>query len=349
MLSSCRALEPKTLRVCDCYVADLTGSDMLRLMKLCGSHLIVLSFMNLAGVHSSLLCDELFSTATYSGLYVLMIQSIDFHFSVPLRDQYLQISDVTLARLPSTMRKVKLEKCANITADGVCQFVERYFGNEPSTSSNAHRSSELVFKQCDQLTTASFEREAQRRRIPIEGHDSDEYIMKWVKRRQYHIRKANERRVSFTFHFNHNAVRSYAQLLSVEIDSYRPTRSGISSPANVDDLSRNSVHSIATLGSLYPDSLPVVVLRDQINCKIADLDSKCELDEQTIEAAPPTTKTKLNKQLILLNPSSCLRNANIIRPFNSCLFCANYSTYETNFPPHFLVKSRDGLFFQPNS
>uniref|UniRef100_A0A0M3HJ47 ATP synthase-coupling factor B n=1 Tax=Ascaris lumbricoides TaxID=6252 RepID=A0A0M3HJ47_ASCLU len=124
-----------------------------------------------------------------------MIQSIDFHFSVPLCDQFLRIGDATLAMLPITMRKVKLEKCGHITADGVCQFVDRYFGSEPSTS-NLHRSTELVFKQCDQLTTASFEYEAQRRRIPIEGQEDGEYIMKWVKRRQYHIRKSNEKRVS---------------------------------------------------------------------------------------------------------------------------------------------------------
>uniref|UniRef100_A0A0M3IUX0 F-box protein n=1 Tax=Ascaris lumbricoides TaxID=6252 RepID=A0A0M3IUX0_ASCLU len=119
MLISCRALEPKTLRICDCYVADLNGTDLQRLMKLCGSHLIVLSFMvclNLAGVHSSLLHDDLFTTTDHTGLYVLMIQSIDFHFSVPLCDQFLRIGDATLAMLPITMRKVKLEKCGHITA-----------------------------------------------------------------------------------------------------------------------------------------------------------------------------------------------------------------------------------------
>ncbi|VDM45811.1 unnamed protein product [Toxocara canis] len=305
MLASCRALEPKTLRVCDCYLAGLNGSDMLRLMKLCGSHLIVLSFMNLTGVSSSLLCDDLLAMANHSGLYVLMIQSIDFHFSVPLCDQYLRIGDATLARLPNTMRKVKLEKCGLITAEGVCEFVERYFGSEPSTSS-AHRSTELIFKQCDQLTTASFEREAQRRRIPIEGQETDgEYIMKWVKRRQYHIRKANERR-----------------LLSIEIDSYRPIRSGLASPAIVDELSRNSMHSIAMLGRLYPEHI-VSLHCDNAICQTSD--QSCSEPEKYVET----------KKLFLTDQAS-VRMANIVRPTSHMLS----TDLITEICPHGFVRLR---------
>lgn len=53
-----------------------------------------------------------------------MIQSIDFHISVPTIEQQLSLSDSILLCLPSTMRKIKLEKCRNITAEGICDYVE---------------------------------------------------------------------------------------------------------------------------------------------------------------------------------------------------------------------------------
>ncbi|CAG9532509.1 unnamed protein product [Cercopithifilaria johnstoni] len=45
LLSCCSALEPKTLRLCDCYVADLQHDALMRLMNLCSKYLIVLSFI----------------------------------------------------------------------------------------------------------------------------------------------------------------------------------------------------------------------------------------------------------------------------------------------------------------
>ncbi|VDM94844.1 unnamed protein product, partial [Onchocerca ochengi] len=45
LLTCCSALEPKTLRLCDCYVADLQHDALMRLMNLCSKYLIVLSFI----------------------------------------------------------------------------------------------------------------------------------------------------------------------------------------------------------------------------------------------------------------------------------------------------------------
>lgn len=79
---------------------------------------------NLSGVKPSLFHDDLFQLINQKTLYVLMIQSIEFHFSVPQSEQYLQIGDILLVRLPSSMRKVKLEKCSGITADGICNYIQ---------------------------------------------------------------------------------------------------------------------------------------------------------------------------------------------------------------------------------
>uniref|UniRef100_A0A915Q2D4 F-box domain-containing protein n=1 Tax=Setaria digitata TaxID=48799 RepID=A0A915Q2D4_9BILA len=229
LLSCCSSLEPKTLRLCDCYVADLQHDALMRLMNLCSKYLIVLSFINLAGVRPSLFQDDLFQTINRKTLYVLMIQSIDFHISVPTVEQQLALSDSVLLCLPSTMRKIKLEKCQNITAEGICSYVERYFNNNENSTKAHHRSTEIVFRQCKQLTTAAFEKAAQLRHICIDGQDPDgEYIMNWVKRRQYHLR-----------HTNHK------KLIAIEIDSHQLiTRSGFSSPATMEEFSRNSIHSV---------------------------------------------------------------------------------------------------------
>ncbi|CAG9532508.1 unnamed protein product [Cercopithifilaria johnstoni] len=158
-----------------------------------------------------------------------MIQSIDFHISVPIIEQELPLSDSILLCLPNTMRKIKLEKCQNITAEGICDYVERYFNSNEYIVKPHHRSTEMVFRQCKQLTTAAFEKVAQLRHIYIEGQDpDDEYIMNWVKRRQYHLR-----------HTNHK------KLIAIEIDSHQLiTRSGLSSSAINEELTRNSMHSV---------------------------------------------------------------------------------------------------------
>ncbi|EFO20395.1 hypothetical protein LOAG_08095 [Loa loa] len=165
-----------------------------------------------------------------------MIQSIDFHISVPTNEQQLSLSDFILHCLPNTMRKIKLEKCQNITAEGVCDYVERYFNSNESivkAHQQYHRSTEMVFRQCKHLTTAAFEKAAQNRHIRIDGQDPDgEYIMNWVKRRQYHLR-----------HTNHK------KLIAIEIDSHQLiTRSGHSSPATIEEFNnRNSIHTVPFL------------------------------------------------------------------------------------------------------
>uniref|UniRef100_A0A0R3RQM3 F-box domain-containing protein n=1 Tax=Elaeophora elaphi TaxID=1147741 RepID=A0A0R3RQM3_9BILA len=232
LLTCCAALEPKTLRLYDCYVADLQHDALMRLMNLCSKYLIVLSFINLAGVRPSLFQDDLFQTINRRTLYVLMIQAIDFHISVPTIEQQLPLSDSILLCLPSTMRKIKLEKCQNITAEGICDYIERYFNSNEHIIKVHHRSTEMVFRQCKQLTTAAFEKAAQLRHICIDGQDPDgEYIMNWVKRRQYHLRHINRKK-----------------LIAIEIDSHQLiTRSGLSSPITIEELSRNSMHSVQFL------------------------------------------------------------------------------------------------------
>ncbi|EJW70280.1 hypothetical protein WUBG_18813, partial [Wuchereria bancrofti] len=79
---------------------------------------------NLAGVRPTLFQDDLFQTINRKTLYVLMIQSIDFHISIPIIEQQLSLSDTIFRYLPNTMRKIKLEKCQNITADGICDYIE---------------------------------------------------------------------------------------------------------------------------------------------------------------------------------------------------------------------------------
>ncbi|VDN18872.1 unnamed protein product [Gongylonema pulchrum] len=90
--------------------------------------MIIMTFCRNQGVKPSLFHDDLFQMINRNTLYVLMIQSIEFHFTVPPNEQHLPLGDSVLTRLPSTMRKIKLEKCQNITARGICDYIEvRYF------------------------------------------------------------------------------------------------------------------------------------------------------------------------------------------------------------------------------
>ncbi|VDN05056.1 unnamed protein product [Thelazia callipaeda] len=247
LLSCCSTLEPKTLRLCDCYVANLQHDALMRLMNLCAKSLIVLSFINLAGVKPSLFHDDLFQMINRKTIYVLMIQSIEFHFSVPLGDQHLRLGDSILLTLPSTMRKIKLEKCQNITADGICNYIERYFRREEKGTTRNYRCTEIAFRQCKRLSTAQFERAAQLRHICIDGGEQPdgEYIMSWVKRRQYHLKHAHHKR-----------------LLVIEIDShYLTTQSGLSSPAAIEEITQNPSHLMPFLGLCPVHHHPVLIER----------------------------------------------------------------------------------------
>ncbi|VDN18871.1 unnamed protein product [Gongylonema pulchrum] len=82
LFTCCLALEPKTLRLCDCYVADLQHDALMRLMNLCSKYLIVLSFIvydhkSLSGQHK---CQYQFFWATLPNK--LKSQNYEFLFTL---------------------------------------------------------------------------------------------------------------------------------------------------------------------------------------------------------------------------------------------------------------------------
>ncbi|VIO99059.1 Uncharacterized protein BM_BM17778 [Brugia malayi] len=317
LLSCCLTFEPKTLRLCDCYVADLQHDALMRLMNLCSKYLIVLSFINLAGVRPTLFQDDLFQTINRKTLYVLMIQSIDFHISIPITDQQLSLSDTIFRYLPNSMRKIKLEKCQNITADGICDYIERYFNTNENTTKIHHRSTEMVFRQCKQLTTVAFERVAQLRNICIDGQDPvGEYIMNWVKRRQYHLRHTNQKK-----------------LIAIEIDSHQMIkRNDLSTSITIEELNRNSFHSVIPFLSIchLHSSATEQLLMPAINSARMNQKWKCEQDCM-ITGKTEKHFSKMTDQSGGIFMQPIIKTANIIRRINYANHIPNRFSFPTMF------------------
>uniref|UniRef100_A0A1I8ACJ8 F-box domain-containing protein n=1 Tax=Steinernema glaseri TaxID=37863 RepID=A0A1I8ACJ8_9BILA len=221
MIRCVPCFQPKTLRLSEVACHHVESRHLHDIVKLCSKHLNVISFMNLLGIQPDVLTDDIFSFC--EDLYVFMIQGLSFHASVPSDRQYLEISDATLQRIPLAIRKIKVERCGGITSTGVCAFLERFAAEKkpssdtvPSSVFHHQRTSELIFRMCPQVTTVDFEAEAERRNLPVDDLESQDYIMKWVKRRQYIVKDVFRKK-----------------LLSIEIDSHVSGRlSGCSTPCN---------------------------------------------------------------------------------------------------------------------
>ncbi|KAK0410665.1 hypothetical protein QR680_005262 [Steinernema hermaphroditum] len=221
MLRCIPSFQPKTLRLSEVACHRVESRHIHEIVRICSKHLNVISFMNLLGIQPDVLTDDIFSFC--EDLYVFMIQGLSFHANVPSDLQYLEISDATLQRIPLSIRKIKVERCGGITSRGVCAFLERFASERkalsdtaPSTIFHHQRTSELIFRMCPQVTTVDFEAEAERRNLPVDDLESQDYIMKWVKRRQYIVKDVFRKK-----------------LLSIEIDSHVSGRlSGCSTPCN---------------------------------------------------------------------------------------------------------------------
>ncbi|TKR60442.1 hypothetical protein L596_027689 [Steinernema carpocapsae] len=221
MLQCIPSFQPKTLRFSEVACHRIESRHIHDIIRLCSKHLNVISFMNLLGVEPDVLTDEIFNFC--EDLYVFMIQGISFNVTVPPEQQFIHVSDTTLHRLPLTIRKIKVERCGGITSKGVCTFLERFVSEKkllpevpPPSTFHGHRTSELIFRRCPQVTTVNFEAEAERMNLPVDDLESQDYIMKWVKRRQYIVKDIFRKK-----------------LLSIEIDSHvGGRRSGCTTPSS---------------------------------------------------------------------------------------------------------------------